>query len=67
MAAASKAKKELAAERDKLATLKQKKQALEQQLAAAAARDADACAAAARPRTATQPYNPDPDFPNNEK
>ena len=39
---------ELAAERDKLATLKQKKQALEQQLAAAAARDADACAAAAR-------------------
>ena len=39
---------ELAAERAKLATLKQKKQALEQQLAAAAARDADACAAAAR-------------------
>ena len=39
---------ELAAERDKLATLKLKKQALEQQLAAAAARDADACAAAAR-------------------
>ena len=48
MAAASKAKKELAAERDKLAGLKHEKQALEQQLAAAAARDADACAAAAR-------------------
>ena len=39
---------ELAAERDRLAALKLKKQALEQQLAAAAARDADACAAAAR-------------------
>ena len=48
MAAASKAKKELAAERDKLAGLKHEKQALEQQLAKAAARDADACAAAAR-------------------
>ena len=45
MAAASKAKEELAAERDKLAGLKHEKQALEQQLAAAAARDADACAA----------------------
>ena len=49
-ARAGSARCELAAERDKLAGLKHEKQALEQQLAKAAARDADACAAAARAR-----------------